>query len=202
VWCRPMKRADKIVLESSDYNLGTDQFEQYTKILIITLWRGGYPHEILCCMFNKCFGGYHDNASEPNKVDGQEQLFWSPRKIVNELSNISLAALSERLELEYITFSLLPEDLVNACFRILGIKMHKKVVEIIKPMDRDVRKRWSRILESLVGKTVLSDYLSGHPEDNVSDWSYRVARKVNRVLIQEKWLERPIEQLLDAVVTS
>lgn len=189
-------------MESSDYQIDPVQFEMYTKLLLITLWRGGYPHEIVCCMFNKCFDTWEQRIDEDTEPENPVGRVWSPKRIVGELSDVPLEKSSALLEMEYITCSSLPEDLVSDCFRILGRQMQKRVVDLLKPMDRDARKRWPEILDCIVGKTRLDDYFGHHPEDNVSDWTYRVARRVKRAIMQEQWLERPIEQLLDAIVTS
>ncbi len=189
-------------MDLSDYQFDPDQFEIYTKILLITLWKGGYPHEIVCCMFNKCFNGWDHGMDQTTGSGDAGGSAWSPQKIVKELSDLPLEQSCARLEMEYVTFSALPENLVNDCFRILARQMFKRVEEIIKPMDREVRKRWEPILECVVGTTRLSDYFGNHPENNVSDWSYRVARRVKTALVRENWLEKPIEHLLNEIITS
>ena len=80
--------------------------------------------------------------------------------------------------------------------------MYMKVEEVIKPFDREARKRWSRLLKRFVGETVLHDYFGKSPVDNVSDWSYRVLVRVRRFIVEGDWLEKPLERLLDEIVND
>ena len=178
-------------------NLTSDEFEAYTKLLIVALWKGGYSHEIIACLFNKCFvEGFEIMDEEGDLKELQERKIWPPRRIVKEIANIPLEELCKRLKEDYIADSSLPEELVNDCFKLLELKMHTKVSEVINPFDRSVQKRWAGILEKSVGETLLRDYFGETPEDNIADWSYRVLKKVKKFLVENNWLERPIEELL------
>ena len=185
-----------------NHKLDPDEFEAYTKILIITLWKGGYPHEILCCMFNKCLSEWAEETDEEAELNEPKIIDWTPRKIVIELSDTSLSKLCTSLEKDYISLSALPEELVSACFRLLYQRMYMKVDKIINPFDRVARKRWSKILNHFVGETALCDYFGKSPEDNISDWSHRVLRTVRQFMVEGDWLERPLEELLEIIVTS
>lgn len=75
-------------------NLTPDEFEIYTKLLVITLWKGGYPHEIIVCMFNKCFEEVVEVEAEGKDSQKREKKkMWPPRRILEELSDISLREL-------------------------------------------------------------------------------------------------------------
>ena len=175
-----------------------DEFEKYTKLLIITLWKGGYPHEIIVCIFNKCFSEVVEAAveNEEGPQDVRERRLWPPKRIVGELSDVSLIELYEKLKQDYIADSALPKELVNDCFHLLGVKMGKKVSETINPFDKNARKRWARISDKLVSKTTFRDYYGENPEDNIADWSYRVLQRVKKFIVENNWFERPIEELL------
>ena len=71
-----------------------------------------------------------------------------------------------------------------------------KVREIIKPADRNARKRCVKILDKLVGETALRGYYGETSEDNIADWSYRVLQRVKKFIVENNWLERPLEELL------
>jgi hypothetical protein len=196
------KKGRSMAITDLNHRLGPDEFEAYTKILMITLWKGSYPHEILCCMFNKCLSEWAEDTDEKTQLDEPKIIDWTPRRIVRELSDTSLSKLCTTLEKDYISLSALPEELVSACFRLLYRQMNIKVGEIIKPSDHNAQERWSRILNRLVGETKLCDYFGGNPEDNISDWSHRVLRTVRQFMVEEDWLERPLEELLEIIVTS
>lgn len=191
-----------MVITDLNHRLDPDEFEAYTKILMITLWKGGYPHEILCCMFNKCLSEWAEETDEKAQLDEPKIIDWTPRRIVRELSDTSLSKLCTTLEKDYISLSVLPEELVSACFGLLYRRMYMKVHEIIKPSDHNAQERWSKILNRLVGETALCDYFGKSPEDNISDWSYRVLRTVRQFMVEGDWLERPLEELLEIIATS
>lgn len=182
-------------------SLPPDEFEIYTKLLIITLWKGGYPHEIVTSVFSKCFVEtlkVRDNE-EGESQKTQEKVIWPPRRIVKDLSEVSLFQLSKKLEEDYISASSLPGELVSDCFQLLNKEMRKKVHEVINPNNHGAWKRWSNILENLVGETTLQDYYSKRPEDNIADWSYRVFRRVGKYVTDKNWLQRPFEDLLEEI---
>ena len=98
-----------------------DEFEKYTKLLIATLWKGGYPHEVMVCIFNKCFVEVAEDVDGRRETQkSKEKRIWPPRRIVEELSDISLGNLCQTLKEDYVAASSLPEELVNDCFRLLN----------------------------------------------------------------------------------
>ena len=129
-----------------------DEFEKYTKLLIITLWKGGYPHEIIVCIFNKCFSNVVEasTANEEGPQDVRERRLWPPKRIMGELSDVSLIELYEKLKQDYIADSAHPKELVNDCFHLLGVKMGKKVSDTINPFDKKISKVMKR--DSLFGE--------------------------------------------------
>lgn len=184
-----------MISPDSGNGLTADEFEIRTKLLIIVLWKGGYPHEIATSIFSTCFE--EDEEGESQKT--HQKVTWPPRRIVKDLSEVLLSQLCKKLKEDYISASSLPAELVSNCFQLLDKKMRKRVREVINPNDHGAWKRWSNILENLVGETILRDYYGRTPEDNVADWSYRVFRRVRRYLMEKNWLERPFEDLLEEI---
>ena len=186
-----------MVTFNSKDTLTPDEFEKYTKILIATLWKGGYPHEVMVCIFNKCFVEVAEDVDEKREPQkSKERKMWPPQRIAKELSDTSLGELSNKLKEDYIAASSLPEELVRDCFRLLDVKMQRIVSEIINPSDRSARKRWAKIMDKLVGETTLLEYYGGSSEDNIADWSHQVLRRMERFLVENNWLERPLEEFL------
>ncbi len=178
-----------------------EELEIHIKLLILTLWKGGYPHEILSFLFNHCIDGKTGEAND-GTAPGRK-VFWTPRGIVEELSEIPLARLCGILESEYIDRSGLPEPLINVCFtRFIHSKMIREVHGIIKSKDRAARKRWAGILNNLSGETVLADYFGKNPAAGVSDWIYKVRQNVRATIEKDDWLARPLEDLLDQCVAE
>ena len=178
-------------------NLTPDEFENYTKLLMVTLWEGGYPHEIIACLFNKCFSETSEVMDDEEDLkELLERKMWPPRIVVAELSDIPLGDLCKKLKEDYVAASILPEGMASDCFKLLEVKSQKKLREIINPFERNARKRWIEILEKSVGETLLRDYYGESPEDNIADWSYRVLKKVKKVFVENNWMERSFEEFL------
>ncbi|MDP3014274.1 MAG: hypothetical protein Q8M92_08545 [Candidatus Subteraquimicrobiales bacterium] len=151
-------------------------------------------------IFSKCFVevvNVVDKEGDLPKL--QERKIWPPRRIVEELSDISLMQLCKKLEEDYISVSSLPGKLIGDCFQLLNKKMRKSVREVINPNDHGAWKRWSNMLDNLVGEINLRDYYGETPEDNIADWSYRVFRRVRTYVTEKNWLERPFEDLLEEI---
>jgi len=188
-----------VIPQSVDNISRDDFFELYLKVLTVTLWRGGYPHEIICCMLNKCFTDLGDGPYEDGGFDTSGKMAWPPRRIVKELSDIPLWKLCKNFQGTYCQESSLPEAVIDACFGLLNVKMYVKVNEVINPSDQNARKRWAGILNERVGETTLRDYFGKQPEDNIANWSYQVLRRVKKIMVKEDWLNKPIEDLLGKI---
>lgn len=179
-----------------------EQLEIHIKVLILTLWKGGYPHEVLSFLFNNCIGrGIHEPMVDSGSLE-PNGTFWTPRKIAGELSEIPLARLCGILEERYLAESNLPESLVNVCFtRFLHSKVVEKVDDLIKFKDRSARRRWAGILDQLSGETVMADYFGRNPNASISDWIYKVRQNIRTTIQKEDWLNRPLDDLLERCVT-
>ena len=177
----------------------SEDLEVYTKILLTTLWKGGYVHEIIVCLFNKCFTHSpppHAGNDSPTRPMGP---LWPPRRINRELADIPLISLAQMLVTHYVDASSLPQDLVRDCFLLVFDKLVMTVADTIDPSDQYARKSWAAMLHKSTGETTLRDYFGKDPEDSISKWTYRVMQKVRREDMNNQWLKRPIEDLLNGI---
>jgi len=161
--------------------------EQYFKLLVTTLWKGGYPHEIISFLLYKL-----------HQDDPGHGSIWSPKRIVRDLSHLKLIQLCDIIEQEYP----LPKDLAESIFYIIRNRMLNKLEDIIKPRDTSAKKRLQPILKLPVSVTRLKDYFQKIPDANISDWSYKVQKNVREVMTSEGWIERSYEELLFAVISG
>ncbi|MCP4692859.1 MAG: hypothetical protein GY859_32755, partial [Desulfobacterales bacterium] len=119
-----------------------------------------------------------------------------------EKSDRPLWRLCKDLEREFLFASDLPGETVSACFQLLYGKMVLTLDNIIKPEDQTARRRWGGVLGRFVAETTLRDYYGKKPDADISNWSYKVARRVRRVIVDEAWLTRPYETLLKEVAEA
>jgi len=177
----------------------SDMFENNLKIFIIILWKGGYPHEILSFLLSKAFQESTDSS-----------IKWPPKRIVEQASNALFIELCDAIENDCnflkqsknFVGSFNFEDTVAVCFNILRCKLGKKLSSIIKQKDYKTQKRLKDILELPIGLTCFNHYYSQNPENNIADWTYNVKKNITNVIIEERWLERPYNELLNEVVKS
>ena len=88
---------------------------------------------------------------------------WSPQRIVRDLSDMKLSEIEQRLEQDYLRESGLPATVVTTCFSPLRMAVSGQA-----------------------GMTCLRNYYGANPEDNVSDWAYKVRNKTLRAIEREK----------------
>ena len=177
-----------------------DVFEHFMKMLILTLWKGGYPHEIISLLYTKgFFTGYSSDPHE-STADGSNPRSGVANHVIREKSEIPLIILYEDLADHYSSQFDIYSETVETCFaRLLFIRMYNKVGEAIKPSDRSAKARWTTILGKLVGLTVLRDYFDRDPEHNLDIWAGRVRKRVRDLMIEEDWFNRPLESLLEEI---
>ena len=187
---------DNKIIPIPDYRaLDTSSlFEAYTRMLLITLWKGGYLHEILAFLLSTCL----QDRSDPDC----ENEAWTPQAIYQKLSDIPLYKLCKWIENEYVSISGLPESHVSACFRLLYRKTDIQVREMINPHDQHAGKRWARIFEKSVSETTFNDYYGKNPSGNISNWTYNVSVRVKKFVVDNHWQERPFEELLSEIKSS
>jgi DNA-directed RNA polymerase specialized sigma24 family protein len=88
---------------------------------------------------------------------------WGPKRIVRDLSDSRLTEIEQRLERDYLRESGLPATVVTDCFGPLRLAV-----------------------SGPVGMTRLRDCYGANPEDNVSDWAYKVRSKTLKAIEREK----------------
>jgi len=131
------------------------------KIALEHLFRnGGYPHQLIVFAFSKL-------------VD-----HWKPQKIINELSDISLRQLCNRLYSDYLMESKLPEEEIAPCFSYLEQQMGLLVGEVIT--DSVLRDKLKPYLNKSVGQTILRDYYGKDASHSISDWCDKVRKRLAR----------------------
>ncbi len=191
------------MMTAGNHNTGApDEFELHMKLLIVALWRGGYPHEIMVFMFNKLFERDASTENGDQGVGRSGKKAWPPRRIVREKSDRQLWHLCRDLEREFLFESNLPGEVVSACFQLLYRNMLSPLDKIIKPEDQTARRRWKGVLGRFVAETTLRDYYGKKPEADISNWSYKVLRRVRSVIVDEGWLSGPYETLLTEAAKS
>ncbi len=139
--------------------------EVYEKLLCTTFNSDVPPHQLTAFGFSKLLG-------------------YPPRRVVAEMSNISLRELEKRLENEYLDKSQLPEHKVRPCFKRLRENLERRFEKVVKAKTRNT---YPNLVGKLVGDTVLEDYFEDCATDKeraakISQWSASVARRVLRDL--------------------
>ena len=131
------------------------KFEQSQTLLCCLFTKGGPPHHTLAFLFNKL-------------------LCYGPKRIVEEISDTELFELAERGRTEYREQSGIPARWIDPCFKILDVQLTRSAEEVNHgghPGDPSP-------LAVVVGRTMLNEYYGKDPEHDISQWSYRVAKKV------------------------
>lgn len=165
-----------------------DEFERHAIPLIVTLWKSCYPHEKLCFLMIKCL-------EKPDGID------WTPKAVVEAFSEWTLRDFAVKILEDYASISNIPQEVIEACFlKILFQDMERRVKDVIKRNDHGARWRWKAILKTKVSDTRLSDYFENNPPANISNWMHQVHKRLKKFLKEGKWLERPLEDLLDELI--
>lgn len=175
-----------------------DRFEAYTRLLITTLWLGGYPHEILCYLLvniiERPFGPMQDRTSGGGT--------WTPAEIISELSNVPLRTVCADVREDYQLSTDLDAEIVQSWFLRIELDMNRRVHHIIKSKDQSACKRWIKILDRLVGSTTLRHYLSDeteHRPQQIRGWVHRVSRNIQTFLVKEGWKNVPLGRFCEEV---
>jgi RNA polymerase sigma factor (sigma-70 family) len=103
-----------------------------------------------------------------------------PREVVAEFSSLPLRVIEERLEIDYINNSQLPEGRVLPCFGQLRENLDWTFGEVVK--EPRTRKTYPHLLPRVVGETILREYYTKQTEegqaDNIVKWWDAVSRRV------------------------
>ena len=162
---------------------GEEEYESFLKHLIVVLWAGGYPHEIICFMLRHLL------------IDESENDHWSPFKIEKELSSIPLSELIKAVKNQYTCQSKLPFEVIDSAFFKIELLMRVKLYDIIKPADKNARNRWKEFLHMNVGETTLKHYFGSDPIQSINYWTFSVKRRLLRFFFEGKWKDRSVVDL-------
>jgi RNA polymerase sigma factor (sigma-70 family) len=136
---------------------GAEDLEEiYNELFQITFTLSNPPHELLCFGFCKI-------------------LEWEPRRIAAYLGPDSLEAIEAKLETGCIDESELDAEFISACFTPLRDRLQRTLGSLIS--DQRTRLRYRQLLERVAGRTVLREYFSAAPADDISHWWYSVRRR-------------------------
>lgn len=142
------------VVEPPEDPVGADVYDE---LLSLTFATASPPHQLIAFGFAK--------AAE-----------WRPRQIAAELSNVPLRALETRLERSYLEQSDLEQARVQPAFQPLRNRLELRFDEAVR--DPTTLATYPGLHTRIVGETTLSDYYTGEPTADVTQWWYAVKRRV------------------------
>jgi DNA-directed RNA polymerase specialized sigma24 family protein len=129
----------------------------YDELLSLTFATNSPPHQLIAFGFAKA-------------------VEWRPRQIAAELSNVPLRALETRLEQSYLEHSDLEDARVLPAFEPLRNRLGQRFDEAVR--DPTTLATYPGLHTRIVGETTLSDYYTGEPTADVTQWWYAVKRRV------------------------
>jgi DNA-directed RNA polymerase specialized sigma24 family protein len=129
----------------------------YDDLLALTFATPSPPHQLIAFGFAK--------AAE-----------WKPRQIAADLSDVPLRALESRLEHSYLEHSDLEEGRVVPAFAPLRTRLDQRFEQAVR--DPTTLATYPGLHGRIVGETTLSDYYTGEPTADLTQWWYAVKRRV------------------------
>jgi DNA-directed RNA polymerase specialized sigma24 family protein len=152
-------RLDRLAQRDSVMELPEDPVgpEVYDDLLSLTFATNSPPHQLIAFGFAKA-------------------VEWRPRQIAAELSTVPLRTLESRLEQSYLERSDLEDDRVLPAFEPLRNRLGLRFDEAVR--DPTTLATYPGLHGRIVGETTLSDYYTGEPTADVTQWWYAVKRRV------------------------
>ena len=129
----------------------------YDDLLSLTFATNSPPHQLIAFGFAKA-------------------VEWRPRQIAAELSNLPLRTLESRLERSYLELSDLEDARVLPAFEPLRNRLEQRFDEAVR--DPTTLATYPGLHDRIIGETTLSDYYTGEPTADVTQWWYAVKRRV------------------------
>jgi DNA-directed RNA polymerase specialized sigma24 family protein len=129
----------------------------YDDLLRVTLATASPPHQLVAFGFVKAAN-------------------WRPRRIAAELSSVPLRALVQALEVAYREQSELPAERIAPAFAPLRDRIEQRFDEAVR--DATTLSIYPALHQRIVGETVLTDYYTGDPTADITQWWYAVKRRV------------------------
>jgi DNA-directed RNA polymerase specialized sigma24 family protein len=116
-----------------------------------------------------------------------ERLGWKPKGIVEDLSPRQLAVLEDKLEADYVATSTLGEDRIHARFRLLRGNLLRPLGDILtEPKTVEICKGF---LNSRTGETILNQYFTHDPPQEIAHWCQAVTRRVASEIAHRKGIK-------------
>lgn len=143
-------------IDSKDLPLELLEPKCYEALLRTTFSISNPPHQLIA--FGYC-----------------QLLEWKPAELVAERSDHRLEDMVKELQARYQEIAAIPQDRVAPLFAQLHKKLKLRVEEVVHP---SAHAAYEDLLHRIAGETTLRDYYSKEPTANVSDWVYRVKRRV------------------------
>jgi len=167
-------------LEFFDERAGPQERERiYSQFVRMTFSLLSPPHELICFGYTKL-------------------LEWEPRRVVAELGPGSLELIESKLESDFEAGSALRAATVEECFGPLRLRLPCRLADIVA--DSRTRKRYEKLLGRVVAKTLLQEYFSGNPRDDITAWWWGVFRRVVKEAAKLRIPE--VEHVLDGLRDS
>jgi DNA-directed RNA polymerase specialized sigma24 family protein len=129
----------------------------YDDLLSLTFATASPPHQLIAFGFAKA-------------------VEWRPRQIAAELSDVPLRALVSRLEHSYLEQSELDDGRVVPAFAPLRTRLEQRFDQAVR--DPTTLATYPGLHARIVGETTLSDYYTGEPTADLTQWWYAVKRRV------------------------
>ncbi len=152
----------------------------YNFFLKTTLSDGGYPHQVIAVLFIKL-------------------LYWKPGNFARELSDQQLEKLSEKAKTDLNSRFSVKHSLIQESFQPLSNNLALPLSSIISETDSC----WVIITanpDDIVGKTIYPNYWGNRPEANLSNWTYRVWKKVRRILMKNQKIQKYLRDYSKLIV--
>lgn len=155
----PADRLDRLAQRGGDTEPPDDPVtaDVYDDLLSLTFATASPPHQLIAFGFAK--------AAE-----------WKPRQIAAELSDVPLRALESRLEHSYLEHSDLEAGRVVPAFALLRSRLEQRFDAAVR--DPTTLATYPGLHARIVGETMLSDYYTGEPTADLTQWWYAVKRRV------------------------
>jgi hypothetical protein len=147
--------------------------EVYDELLTVTFATASPPHQLIVFGFTK--------AAD-----------LKPRQIAADLSNVPLRVLAERLEQTYCEQSDLPDARIRPAFEPLRDGLERRFDEVVR--DPTTLATYPNLHAQTVGETTLTDYYTGEPTANLTQWWHAVKRRVIADLQRRQ--DGPLAELL------
>ncbi|MEN1760246.1 sigma factor [Anoxynatronum sibiricum] len=154
--------------------------EWYTRLLRTLMTEGGYPHQVLAFLYSRVI-----HCSE----DTSERTSGYPAKTAQQQGHLPLGSLHRQAAGHYSQKSHLNHEEVSTCFQALQPALNTLLETLFQKAGDTVSLAWARehnLHHTPSKHTRLADYTRADKlEKAVTDWSYKVARRLKKNLMKQ-----------------